>query len=95
MSQVAHGLPPTLDLKGAADMLKIHPQSMLDLIGSCAIPAGKVGRSYVMLTRDVLAYAEKVIIEETAARMRRAAPLASDLSLTPRTRGRRRVITRP
>lgn len=84
-----NNLPPTLDVLGAADVLKVHPQSVLDLIAECAIPAGKVGRSYVMMTKDVLAYAEKIIIDETAKRMRRVTPAANEQAYSaPRVRRR-------
>ena len=53
----------------AAALLHIHPNTVIDLINAGAFPAGKVGRAWVMLTRDVLAYAEKVIIEQTGARL--------------------------
>lgn len=60
----------TVDLKGAADMLKVHPQTALELIQSGAIPAAKIGRAYVMLTKDVLTYIENRIVAQTAERMR-------------------------
>lgn len=62
--------PLTVDVIGAADMLKVHPKTVTDLIGQGAIPAAKVGRAYVMLTRDVLKHIEQQIIRQTAARMR-------------------------
>ena len=63
----------TTDLKGAADMLKVHPKTALDLIQSGALPAGKIGRAYVLLVKDVLAYIENRIIAQTAERMRQPA----------------------
>lgn len=61
----------TVDIPGAADLLKVHPKTVLDLIGSGDIPAAKVGRAYVMLTKDVLSYIEQAIVRQTAMRMRR------------------------
>ena len=60
----------TTDLRGAADILKVHPKTMLEIIQSGAVPAAKVGRSYVMLTIDVLSYLEQLLIKQTADRMR-------------------------
>lgn len=60
---------PTVDIQGAAELLKIHPKSVLDLIASGALPAARVGRAYVLLTRDVLAHVEQLIINQTAQRM--------------------------
>lgn len=75
----------TMDLKEAADTLKIHPHSLEKMIRQGEIAAGKIGRAYVLLTQDVLAYAERVIRQQTADRLGvRAATTA------PR-RGRRRV----
>ncbi|MGJ7506855.1 helix-turn-helix domain-containing protein [Variovorax sp. GT1P44] len=61
---------PTVDLVGAADLMKVHPKTVQDLISAGALPAGRIGRSYVLLTKDVMAHIERVIIEQTAARMR-------------------------
>lgn len=77
-------IPPTMSLAEAADTLKIHPHSMEKLIRSGEVPAGRIGRAYVLMTRDVLAYAEKVILSQTADRLigtttsvRRGRPRAS------------------
>lgn len=61
----------TVDIQGAADLLKVHPKTVLDLISDGAIPAARVGRAYVMLTKDVLAHIEGEIVRQTASRMRR------------------------
>jgi len=61
----------TTDLRGAADIMKVHPKTALDIIQSGAIPAAKVGRAYVMMTKDVIAYVESRIMAQTAERMRR------------------------
>lgn len=60
---------PTVDIQDAAKLLKVHPKTVEDLIKAGAIPAGKVGRAWVMLTRDVLAHAERVIMDQTAQRL--------------------------
>lgn len=62
-------MTPTLDVPGAAGMLKIHPKTVLDLISAGALPAAKVGRSYVLLTSDVLRHLENQIVRQTAARL--------------------------
>lgn len=59
----------TVNVRGAADLMKVHPKTVLDLIGAGVLPAGRVGRAYVLLTRDVLAYVEQIIIRDTAERM--------------------------
>lgn len=60
----------SVDLRGAADILKIHPKTVEDLIAAGALPAAKIGRSYVMLVRDVVALLEQQIAHQTAERMR-------------------------
>jgi len=64
------GIPPTLNVKTAAEVLQVHPNTVEDLIRSCALPAAKVGRAYVILTKDVMAYIENQVCRQTAERMR-------------------------
>jgi len=59
----------TVGVTGAAELLHVHPNRVLELIDDGAIPAGKVGRAWVMMTRDVVVYLEKVIIAQTADRL--------------------------
>lgn len=75
--------PPTVDVAGAAALMKVHPQTVLDKIASGELRAGKLGRSYVLLTADVLRHIEEAIVRETAARMR--VPL-KDAKTKPRRR---------
>lgn len=78
---------PTMGLAEAAETLKIHPHSLEKLIRSGEIAAGKVGRAYVLMTRDVLAYAEKIIINQTADRLRSRTTRAPSTSRRRRTLG--------
>lgn len=59
----------TLDVPGAGAMMNVHVKTVLDLINDGTLPAGRVGRAYVLLTKDVMAHIERVIIQQTAARM--------------------------
>lgn len=59
----------TLDIHRAGELMNVHPQTVLDLIGKGVIPAGKIGRTYVILKRDVMSHIENVIIRQTAERM--------------------------
>ena len=56
-------------------MMKVHPKTVQDLIKSGALPAGEIGKAYVMLTKDVLAHIETSIIQQTAQRMKKPARL--------------------
>lgn len=68
-------MTPTVGLPGAAELMHVHPKTVQDLIKSGALPAGKIGKAYVLLTKDVLAHVEKNIIEQTAKRMKKPARL--------------------
>ena len=59
----------TVDINGAADLMKIHPKSVLHLISSGIIPAARVGRSYVLLHKDVMIFIEDQVIRQTAERL--------------------------
>jgi excisionase family DNA binding protein len=59
----------TCTIKDAADILKVHTATIEKLIAQGEIPAGRIGRAYVIMTRDVQRYAEKVIINQTADRL--------------------------
>lgn len=59
----------TLDIHGAADLMNVHSRTVLDLIANGTIPAGRIGRAFVILKKDVMIHIERVIIQQTAARM--------------------------
>ncbi|MBW0449244.1 helix-turn-helix domain-containing protein [Paraburkholderia phenoliruptrix] len=61
--------PATLDISGAADMMKMHPNSVLKLIQGGVLPAARIGRAYVLMTKDVMDFVEQQIISQTAERM--------------------------
>lgn len=58
----------TLNTVEAASVLKVHRKTVEDLINNGTIPAAKIGRSWVMLERDVLAYVTNQISQQTAKR---------------------------
>ena len=60
---------PTCTVQAAADLLNIHSSTVEKLIHDGVLPAGKVGRAYVILTKDVLGHAERVILKQTAERL--------------------------
>lgn len=64
----------TCSVPEAARLLKVHEQTVLDLVHAYKIPAAKIGRAWVMLERDVLEYLELQIQMQTAARMGRILP---------------------
>lgn len=60
----------TVNLVGAADLMKVHPQTVRDMIIDGVLPAAQIGRSYVLLVKDVMAYIESEVVRQTAERMR-------------------------
>lgn len=58
----------TCSVEQAAALLHVHEKTLLDLIAKGHIPAATVGRAYVMLTKDVLAYLQMLITKQTAER---------------------------
>lgn len=59
----------TCNVPQAAELLKIHENRVLHLIERGDLPAAKIGRAWVMMERDVLAYLERQIAEQTARRL--------------------------
>lgn len=67
-------MTPTLNIKTAAEVLQVHPNTVEKMIASCQLPAAKVGRAYVILSKDVMAYIENQVCRQTAERMRGTSP---------------------
>ncbi|WP_374005549.1 helix-turn-helix domain-containing protein [Delftia lacustris] len=64
----------TLNLREAADILKVHVKTAEDMAREGKIPAAKIGRAYVFMRRDVLRFAEQVINKQTADRILKRSP---------------------
>ncbi len=60
---------PTLTVPEAACILGVHANTVFKLIDSGAIAAAKIGRAYIMLTVDVMAYIQHQVAEQTSQRM--------------------------
>ena len=58
----------TLDLRGAAALMKVNPRTVEAMARDGRLPAAKIGRAYVLMERDVLAFIERQIAAQTAAR---------------------------
>lgn len=54
----------TLDVNEAAALMKVHPKTVLDYIDKKKLRAGRIGRAYVMLRRDVMDLIERIITEQ-------------------------------
>lgn len=58
----------TFDLIECAEFLKVDRTTVLKLAGSGEIPGAKIGRAWVFLEDDVVAFLRRRINEQTAAR---------------------------
>ena len=58
----------TLDLRGAAALMNVHPRTVEAMARDGRLPAAKIGRAYVLLERDILAFIERTIACQTAKR---------------------------
>lgn len=82
---------PTVTLEQAAELMNVHPKTVVDHINSGTLPAAKIGRGYVMLTSDVMALVTHYIVQQTAERMRRVTPSGPPTPALPKATRRRRV----
>lgn len=64
-------LKPTMTTTEAADAMKVHPKTVEDLIHAGILPAGKLGRAWVLKTSDVLKHIDQEIQRQTADRLRK------------------------
>lgn len=58
----------TLDLRGAAALMKVSARTVEAMAREGRIPAAKIGRAYVLLERDVLDFIKQQISSQTARR---------------------------
>ncbi len=58
----------TLDLRGAAALMNVHPRTVEAMARDGRLPAAKIGRAYVLMERDVLDFIERQISAQTATR---------------------------
>ena len=59
----------TLTVEKAAECMGVSTKTVWGLINLGTIPAAKIGRAYIMLERDVMAYIEGQIAKQTAERI--------------------------
>lgn len=75
----------TCNITEAARLLKVHEETVAEMIRECKIPAAKVGRAWVMLERDVLDYIEQQIRRQTAERLGRTSQQIARRVVRPRS----------
>lgn len=62
-------VPGTVRVDEAAKMMGIHPDTVLSMIRENRIPAGKIGKAYIMLYTDIMGICTRAIAQQTAERM--------------------------
>lgn len=63
----------TVDIKGADRLMNIHVRTAEKMIARGILPAARIGRAYVLMERDVLAYIEAQITSQTAQKREKGA----------------------
>ncbi len=87
----------TLDLEECADFLKIGASTACEMAANGQIPGAKIGRAWVFMEDELIAYLRAKTRDQTnqrldlAQQIERAALIAS-LPIRPRQRGRKRRI---
>ena len=87
----------TLDLQGVAILFRAEPETIAQYARSGELPGTKMGKSWVFLREDVLAFLRKRILEETKERRGRrtdhaASPQPEAVLLIPKPRTRRTTL---
>jgi len=65
----------TLNTTQAAEVPKVPPKTVEDLIRDGATTAAKIGRAWVMMTAHVMKFREDQVIQQTATRHGLPAPM--------------------
>lgn len=58
----------TLTLKEAADVLKVHENMVMEWASQGIIPGAKLGRAWVFIDEDLIAFVRRKIKDQTATR---------------------------
>ena len=58
----------TLNLTEAAAVLKVHENRVMEWASTGIIPAAKLGRAWVFIDEDLIAFVKKQIKEQTSTR---------------------------
>lgn len=66
-------MKPTMTTAEAAETMNVHHKTVEDLIHAGVLPAGKLGRAWVLKTSDVLKHVDQEIQRQTADRLRKMA----------------------
>lgn len=82
-------LDETLGVVDAAGLLRAETSTVMQLARSGALPGTRIGKSWVFLREDVIAFLRQQIVTDTAERRRAAAKGAVALAVSIRRASRR------
>lgn len=85
--------PETLDIAEAAALLRAEPETIMQLARKGALPGTRIGKSWVFLRDDVIAFLKEQISKDTEERRRRhASPSARAVVIATPRKSRRTVL---
>ena len=59
----------TVGVQEAAEILKVHSSTIEEYLKAGILNGAKAGRCWLMMRKDVVAFAQKLVLEQTAARL--------------------------
>lgn len=84
-------IPETLDVAEAAALLRAEPETIMQLARKGALPGARIGKSWVFLREDVIAFLKEQVSRDTEERRRRQAEPSAIILAAPR-KSRRTVL---
>lgn len=83
--------PETLDIAEAAALLRAEAETIMQLARKGALPGTRIGKSWVFLREDVIAFLKEQISKDTEERRRRHASLSPSAIVVATPRKSRRT----
>lgn len=88
-------IPETLDVAEAAALLRAEPETIMQLARKGTIPGTRIGKSWVFLREDVIAFLKEEIAKDTEERRRHRASSSTRAVVVATPRKSRRTVLPP
>ncbi|RZI40145.1 DNA-binding protein [Herbaspirillum sp. HC18] len=85
-------IPQTLDVAEAAALLHAEPETIMQLARKGALPGARIGKSWVFLREDVIAFLKEQISRDTEERRRRHTEASASAIIVATPRKSRRTV---
>jgi len=82
----------TLDVTEAAALLHAEPETIMQLARKGALPGTRIGKSWVFLREDVIAFLKEQVMKDTEERRRRHADASACTIVVATPRKSRRTV---